>query len=92
MNTSSPLMQPQEPCSTATSRPRRTFSVGVSASGRVHDSEVERVSRRSAALAWWSADAESDSERRGPGVCEARGYHAHHRTLRQVLVTCYGYR
>lgn len=70
----------------------RTLSVGVSVSSRVHDSEVERVSRRSAALAWWSADAESDGERRGPGVCEGRGYHAHHRTPHQVLVTCYGYR
>ncbi len=28
---------------------------------RVHDSEVEQVTRRSAGLAWWSADAESDS-------------------------------
>lgn len=28
---------------------------------RVHDSEVEQVTGRSVGLAWWSADAESDS-------------------------------
>lgn len=40
----------------------------VLTSGRVHGGEVEQVSQGSAALAWWSADAESDSqpeERRG---------------------------
>lgn len=39
-------------------------------SGRVHGGEVEQVSQGSAALAWWSADAESDSrpgERSGGG-------------------------
>lgn len=30
-------------------------------STRVHDSEVEQVTGRSVRLAWWSADAESDS-------------------------------
>lgn len=29
--------------------------------GRVHGGEVEQVSQGSPALAWWSADAESDS-------------------------------
>lgn len=92
------------------------------ANGRVHGGEVEQVSQRSAALAWWSADAESDSqpeERVGEGEGRGRGsprgmgegvmggsqgwwengveelrrgYRTRHRALRQLLVTCYGYR
>lgn len=37
-------------------------------SGRVHGGEVEQVSQGSAALAWWSADAESDSQLEEGGV------------------------
>lgn len=45
--------------------------------GRVHGGEVDRVSQGSAVLAWWSADAESDSQpeggRRGEGSGSHRG-------------------
>lgn len=79
---------------------------------------MEQVSQGSAALAWWSADAESDSqpeEGRGKGRGRGRGVSQGmvgggrgvsrvagewgggvialaNRALRQLLVTCYGYR